>query len=53
MLTMLLNELLPSRRTPPLRVLRTGVSGAALRVVRGAGAGEERCLGLLTATAGS
>jgi hypothetical protein len=49
----LVNELLHSRRTAPLRVLRTVVSGAVLRVVRGDGTGDEMCLGLLTATASS
>ena len=40
MLTMLLNELLHSRRTPPLRVLRTVVSGA--RATRGSGRRHRR-----------
>ena len=51
--TVLLSELLHSRRTPPLQVLRTVVSGAVLRVVWGDGTGDEMCLGVLAATAGS
>jgi hypothetical protein len=49
----LLNELLHSRRTPPLRVLRTVVSGAVLRVVGGDGTGDERCLGVPAGMVGS
>ena len=53
MLTMLLNELLHSRRTPPSRVLRTVVSGPRYAWFGADGTGDGMCLGLLTATAGS